>query len=115
MVHNSGGGSLNWLAWRESGVWWLYLTSYEGTDGDAFAVHMFTPGLNAGTHTTYVRITDALADAVDVPVTLRLWAKPVIAPSPTELNFAAVDGGVSPDVQLLTVNNSGELHLSRGA
>jgi hypothetical protein len=71
-VINSGGGTLNWTAAKDSN--WMSIDKVSGTAPDSIAVSVDTASLAVGTYTGSVRVTGAgaLSSPADIPVTLNI-------------------------------------------
>lgn len=74
LITNTGGGTLAWSAAESPEQTWLTLTGANGGSGAAVTVSVNITGMNAGSYSTNVRISDPGAgnSPVDVPVTLTI-------------------------------------------
>ena len=107
-VNNVGGSSLSWTA-TES-IPWASLSTSNGTDGESFDVNVDITGLTPGTYFGTVTVTDVSAtnSPQEAKVVLILNdAPPTISLDPDSLYFEAIEGGVNPDAQFVTVFNTG--------
>ncbi len=56
LIYNSGGGTLNWTA--EADASWINLNPTSGTGGGSVTIAIDTPGLNTGSYTGTITISD---------------------------------------------------------
>ncbi len=73
LINNVGGGSLNWSISKDAS--WLQLTATSGTGSGVVGVSVNVSGLNVGTYTASLTVSDpnATNSAVVVPVTLVVY------------------------------------------
>jgi hypothetical protein len=115
-LHNAGSGAISWMA--SSNQPWLQITPTEGTFSDSQTVMVggqrtnLQPGNYKGTITITSNGEAPIAVAVQMTVRpLPADVGAVLAPAPAVLSYRAVDGGVDPSAQPLTINNVGKLPL----
>ena len=107
-ISNTGGGTLTWTA--SDDATWLSVSSASGTGNGPVTVTAILGTLATGTHNGVITLSATGASPVSVPVSLTVTAAPVppaIGASPTNLTFAATQGGVNPANQTLTISNTG--------
>jgi hypothetical protein len=91
---------------------WLQVSPATGTWPLAIQVSPSISGLSAGNYVGHITCTatGSSSSSVIVTVTLSVSAAPsgpVLAVSPTSLNFSAVQGSANPPAASLTITNSG--------
>jgi len=107
-ISNTGGGTLTWTASDDAA--WLSISPASGTGNSAVTVTALQGTLATGTHTGTISLSATGASSVSIPVSLTVTAAPVppaIGASPTNLTFAATQGGANPANQTLTISNTG--------
>jgi len=107
-ISNTGGGTLTWTASDDAA--WLSVSPVSGTSNGVVTVTAIPGTLATGTHTGTITLSATGASSVSIPVSLTVTAAPVppaIGASPTNLTFAATQGGANPANQTLTISNTG--------
>ena len=110
-VTNSGSGTLDWTA--TSGASWLTVGTATGSLGagatGGIPVSADVTGLAAGTYTTVLSISAAgVTNSPQlVAVTLNVNVVPVIGLAPVSLDFSMPLADPTPDLEVITVTNSG--------
>lgn len=112
-ISHTGTDPLNWSA--SDGATWLTLSPASGTGNGTVTASVNVAGLAAGTHNATITIAAAGATNTPqtIPVTLTVAATPTPTVAPTiglgasSLSFTAVQGGVNPGAQTVTINNTG--------
>ncbi|MDR4464508.1 MAG: hypothetical protein MRJ66_09615 [Nitrospira sp.] len=107
-VSNTGGGTLNWNA--RANATWLTLSPVPESNGGTITVNVATGALGIGTHSGAITVTAQGANNASVPVTVIVTEAPVppsIGTTPSNLTFAAQQGGGNPAPQTLNISNTG--------
>ncbi len=114
-VTNAGSGTLSWTAAESPDVGWLSLSSASGGHNDTFTANIDVTGLNTGTYTTKILVSDAGAANSPQEVLVRVKVVPSVAPI-IVLSPAGIDVSLAPSdpvyTQPVTVNNDGLNPLS---
>ncbi|MEZ5394904.1 MAG: hypothetical protein R2724_19045 [Bryobacterales bacterium] len=117
IVSNGGGGFLDYLVGPTYPAGeaqnWLQISPTSGQVSFGSRVHQIqvpdTSSLAEGTYTASILIQSAgtINSPLTIPVTLTVGAAPALTATPASLSFFASDGGASPDIQTVTIANSG--------
>ncbi len=112
VLHNTGGGTISWSA--VSNQSWLLLTPNQGTfsASERIMIAVSRAHLKAGSYRGTITFTADTGVVIAVEVKMSVLPLPsttgaVLTVTPPALSFVAVDGGVDPAEQLLTVRNPG--------
>ncbi len=107
-VTNVGGGTLENVSVSENASW--LTVSRSGSGNTQTLVNKVDPsGLSAKTYSTTVTVSGggaAVSESYTVLLTITTTAQPAIALNPNTLSFSMVEGGVVPQEQVITVENS---------
>ncbi|MCI0329959.1 MAG: T9SS type A sorting domain-containing protein [candidate division Zixibacteria bacterium] len=111
-ITNTGGGSLNWSAFRARNSFWLSLVPTVGTAPGTVTVSITATGLAPNTYYDTILVYSAGANNSPqrVPVTYTVSVAPtpaVISVSPASLTFNAFQSGALPASQTLDITNTG--------
>ncbi|MCK5740276.1 hypothetical protein KAH55_13895, partial [bacterium] len=81
VINNSGGGTLSWFATEKIEQPWLILSGAAGTDADSLKVTVYSTGLNTGSYSAFIRISDVNAsnNPIEIPVDFTLM-QPIANP-----------------------------------
>lgn len=108
-VSNIGGGTLDWQV-SESCSWLTVEPNSGSSTGETDDVNLSVDisGLSAGNYYCALTISDPNAENNPQTVAVNLQLSgPTIDLSATQFQFAALEGGVNPEEQILSVSNSG--------
>ncbi len=105
-ISNTGTGTLNWTA--SDNATWLTLSPGSGNGNGTVTVSPNITGLTAGTYNATITVSGTGAtNSPTIPVTLTITNPPSIGVAPTNLSFAATQGGANPGSQTISVSNTG--------
>ena len=121
-LQNVGGGQINWQATTTQASW-LLLSPQSGTLTGGLKMAVTVAGdrsnLNVGMHQADVIFT---WDSVPIILPVQMKVTPLekghealLQATPAALSFNAVDGGLSPSAQVVTISNPGVLPLNWSA
>jgi len=107
-VTNSGGGSLNWTATKNSS--WLTLNPASGSGDGIITLSFSVSSLTPGTYYDTVTVSDPAATNNPQKAAIMLVveeAPPIIVLSPTNFSYTITEGDALPDDQLDISNDGG--------
>jgi hypothetical protein len=117
VLHNSGGGAISWAA--SSNQPWLLLAPAQGifSSSQTIAVGVQRANLKPGDYNGTITFSSNVGENEWVQVHMSVRPLPanagsVLVTTPVLLSFTALDGGVNPAAQTLTISNPGSQPLS---